>query len=80
MARNPALAAIVAPPKIRWFMTLAVLRCDECEAIDAGRAFGWVAMLGLEDDRETETVEVFCPDCAAREFEYEPVHRLGFDS
>ncbi len=31
-----------------------------------------VAMLGLEDDRETETVEVFCPDCAAREFEREP--------
>ena len=45
-----------------------MLRCDQCGAIDAGPGLGWRAMLGLEDDDETEAVEVFCPECYEREF------------
>jgi hypothetical protein len=40
----------------------------ECDRIDAGKALGWRALLGLEEDDVTETVVVLCPDCAAREF------------
>lgn len=39
------------------------LVCDECVRVSEGRAAGWVALLGREDD-DRETVVVMCPTCA----------------
>jgi len=44
-----------------------MLECAECKVISTGKARGWRALLGLEDD-DTETVVVLCRDCAEREF------------
>jgi hypothetical protein len=45
------------------------LRCDECGAVAAGKAPGWVAvLLDLDDDPELPDVAIFCPACVAREF------------
>jgi hypothetical protein len=44
-----------------------MLECAECKVSSTGKARGWRALLGLEDD-DTETVVVLCPDCAEREF------------
>ena len=44
-----------------------MLECAECKIESTGKARGWRALLGLEDD-DTETVVVLCPECAAREF------------
>lgn len=43
------------------------LTCAVCGVESEGRARGWRALLGREDD-DTVTVQVFCPACAAREF------------
>lgn len=48
-------------------MPLVMLECAECKVVSTGKARGWRALLGLEDD-DTETVVVLCPDCAEREF------------
>jgi hypothetical protein len=44
-----------------------MLWCAECKVTSTGKARGWRALLGLEDD-DTETVVVLCPECARREF------------
>ena len=44
-----------------------MLECAECKIVSTGKARGWRALLGLEDD-DTETVVVLCPECAHREF------------
>ena len=44
-----------------------MLACAECKIESTGKARGWRALLGLEDD-DTETVVVLCPECAEREF------------
>jgi Zn finger protein HypA/HybF involved in hydrogenase expression len=46
------------------------LRCAECGAEPAD-GLGWRAYLvvGPEHDEETEQAVVFCPECAAREFD-----------
>jgi hypothetical protein len=48
-------------------MPLVILECAECKVASTGKARGWRALLGLEDD-DTETVVVLCPECAEREF------------
>jgi hypothetical protein len=48
-------------------MPLVILECAECKVVSTGKALGWRALLGLEDD-DTETVVVLCPECAEREF------------
>ena len=45
--------------------TALVLVCTECGKESHEEARHWRALLGLEDDRETESVEVFCPECAS---------------
>ena len=47
----------------------AVLRltCAVCGVESKGKARGWRALLGREDD-DAVTVQVFCPECAEREF------------
>ena len=45
-----------------------VLVCTKCGVESEGRARHWRALLGLEDDRETESVETFFPECAEPEF------------
>ncbi len=58
------------------------LICAECGRESDQRAAGWRAILGegLEDDPDPDyhddAVEVFCPECAKREFGPEP-HRTG---
>jgi hypothetical protein len=49
------------------------LRCEECGRTADERAVAWVAMLAedLEED-EYATVIVYCPACAAREFDIVP--------
>jgi hypothetical protein len=49
------------------------LRCEECWRTSDERAVAWVAMLAedLEED-EYATVIVYCPACAAREFDIAP--------
>jgi hypothetical protein len=55
------------------------LRCEECgwEPDVTLHAAGWVAFrLDLPDDPEPPTVVVYCPQCAAREFD-ESTHVLA---
>jgi hypothetical protein len=40
------------------------LRCEACDTVSGGRASGWQAHLGREDD-DTECIVVLCPFCAA---------------
>jgi hypothetical protein len=44
-----------------------MLECAECKVTSTGKALGWRALLGLEDD-DTESVVVLCQECARREF------------
>lgn len=49
------------------------LVCAECKAVGDGDARGWIALLGEDvDAAEPPSVVVFCPDCAAKEFGYQP--------
>ncbi len=46
------------------------LRCQECEQEAQPRAVGWLAFqVDLADDPDPPEVVVYCPACAAREFE-----------
>jgi Zn finger protein HypA/HybF involved in hydrogenase expression len=48
----------------------AALRCAECGAESAdGRGWRAYLVVGPEHDEETEEAVVFCPECAAREFD-----------
>lgn len=42
------------------------LTCIECERESQGRALGWRALIADDDE-----VAIYCPVCAAREFEAE---------
>jgi hypothetical protein len=49
-----------------------VLACAECGRLSDGQALGWQALVVSDDDElplEDDDVVVFCPDCAAREFD-----------
>jgi hypothetical protein len=39
------------------------LVCESCGAVSEGRAEGWRALLGREDD-DRKVVVVLCPECA----------------
>jgi hypothetical protein len=43
------------------------MTCEGCEAEADGRAQGWRALIGEEDDGSL-MVAVFCAECATREF------------
>ena len=46
------------------------MKCDECGAVDEGKAHGWVGvLLDLEDDPDPPELSIFCPTCFALEFE-----------
>jgi hypothetical protein len=48
-----------------------ILVCEECGRLSGDQARGWAAFLGEDPDAERPmSVEVFCPSCAAREFDY----------
>jgi hypothetical protein len=49
-----------------------VLYCEECGCCsDTGR--GWIGQIAFDpEDGEPPKVIVFCPPCAASEFEYRP--------
>jgi hypothetical protein len=54
------------------------LRCEECTRLSDEQAFGWLAMLADDpDEDEFASVVVYCPGCAAREFEITPTRRSG---
>jgi hypothetical protein len=46
------------------------LRCIECGRIGDGDAAGWRAYIAfIEEDGKPPEVAVYCPRCAAREFD-----------
>jgi hypothetical protein len=48
------------------------VRCEECgrEPEVEAHAVGWIAFrVDLDDDPDPPEVIVYCPDCAAREFD-----------
>lgn len=47
------------------------LTCDECGCISRDDADGWAAVLGEDvNGVEPSSVGIFCPRCAALEFDY----------
>lgn len=42
--------------------------CAECGIRSGERARGWRALLAVEEAGDGDTIEVFCPACARREF------------
>jgi hypothetical protein len=54
-------------------MEARLLICEECGRLSGDQARGWAAFLGEDaEGREPRSVEVFCPSCAAEEFDYRP--------
>jgi hypothetical protein len=60
---------LVPPPKAVAPSLLAPLRCVECQRQADGVGHGWRAYIGGGYEGEPLQLGVYCPDCAAREFE-----------
>jgi hypothetical protein len=50
-----------------------ILECEQCGCASRGRARGWAAFVAEDDEHgEPPCVGIFCPRCAAVEFDHRP--------